>query len=110
MEAVEENAKAFEQLSLRHDPEYPAMLRAIPIVKKFIEDRGFILYGGMALHYALKLHGGQIYDEANISVPDLDFMSPDNVNAAYDLADLLREAGFEGVRAMPCTFTPCGWT
>ena len=71
---------------------------ALDIVKKFIVDRKLILFGGLAIDYALRLKGDKIYSDTKR--PDLDFLSPRNVDDAYDLADILAEAGFEAVGAI----------
>ena len=60
---------------------------SLNIVKKFIISRKYILVGGQAIDYALRLRGSQIYDECTI--PDYDFLAPDSVEAAYDLGEIL---------------------
>jgi hypothetical protein len=71
---------------------------ALDIVKKFIVERKLILFGGLAIDYALRLKGDKLYSDTKR--PDLDFLSPRNVDDAYDLADILTEAGFEAVGAI----------
>lgn len=85
----------YEYLVLQHDPLYERIKFAIEIVKEFIRKRKLILYGGTAIDFALRLKGDQIYSDDTLSVPDLDFYSPQNVADAYDLAEILYEAGFE---------------
>jgi hypothetical protein len=97
MEAVEERYKDYEDISMKLDPIYPLLTKAIQICKQFIIDRKLIVYGGTAIDYALRLHGSSIYPEDML--PDLDFYSPNHAADAYDLADILFKAGFKESRA-----------
>lgn len=100
MDAIEDRAKILENISDLHDPKYHDCLAAIPHIKKFIIDRGLIIYGGTAIDYALRTGGQKIYPDELLTVPDLDFYSPDHVNDAYDLADILYKAGFTSTRTI----------
>ncbi len=92
------NEKEFEKLTASYDPLYEDQKVAFDIVRKFIEDNKLILYGGMAIDYALRLRGDSIYPEDN--VPDYDFYSPTNVEHAYQLADILYHKGYKDSRAI----------
>lgn len=91
-------AKEYELIAQRRDADGPMVDRALEIVRKFIIERGLILFGGLAIDYALRLKGDQIYPDDQR--PDFDFLSMRNVDDAYDLADILQKAGFEGVGAI----------
>ncbi|QYB17475.1 putative poly(A) polymerase catalytic subunit [Pacmanvirus S19] len=95
---VLEKSKEYENVVIKHDPAYNNIIDAIEIVKKFIIDNGLILYGGCSIDYALRLHGDKIYPDE--LPPDLDFYSYDNVEHAYQLADILYEHGFKEARAI----------
>jgi len=95
---VNESAPATEVVAQRRDIDGPMIDRAIDIVKKFIIERNLILFGGQAIDYALRLKGTQIYPDDQR--PDLDFLSTNSVDDAYDLADILQNAGFESVGAI----------
>jgi hypothetical protein len=82
----------------RRDADGPMVDRALELVRKFIVERGLILFGGLAIDYALRLKGASIYPDAER--PDFDFLSPRSVDDAYDLADLLQAAGFAEVGAI----------
>ena len=88
----------YEVVAQRRDVDGPMVDRAIELVRKFIVERGLILFGGLAVDYALRLKGDRIYPDDQR--PDFDFLSPRSVDDAYDLADLLQNAGFEGVGAV----------
>lgn len=104
MDYLVDNKSKFEEVSLKRDPNYEMCLKAIEIIKDFIKERGLIIYGGTAIDYALRLHGDKIYPDEELTMPDLDFYSPDNVKDAYDLADILYAAKLGEVRAIRATF------
>lgn len=85
----DDNAKKYEMISLQHDPLYHVMLKAIPIIKEFIIRKKLIVYGGTAIDYALRLKGDCIYPDDALTIPDLDFYSPDNIRDSAELADIL---------------------
>jgi hypothetical protein len=95
---AEARAKELEVVAQRRDADGPAVDRALEIVRQFILDRGLILFGGLAIDYALRLKGARLYPDGER--PDFDFLSPRAVDDAYDLADILQRAGFEGVGAI----------
>jgi hypothetical protein len=100
MEEILANSKALEHIQVTHDPLYNDQVAATEIVKKFIRDRGLIIYGGTAIDYALRLKGSFIYPDTMLAVPDLDFFSPNHVSDSYDLADLLYSHGYQQARAI----------
>ena len=91
-------AKDYEVVAQRRDADGPMIDRALEIVRRFIVERGLILFGGLAIDYAARLKGSAIYPDDQR--PDFDFFSPRSVDDAYDLADILGKAGFEGVGAV----------
>jgi hypothetical protein len=91
-------AKSYEVVAQRRDADGPMVDRALEIVREFIVGRGLVLFGGLAIDYALRLRGDSIYPDDQR--PDFDFLSPRSVDDAYDLADLLQKAGFGGVGAV----------
>lgn len=96
---ADDRGKEFEVVAQVRDPDAPVADRALELVRKFIIERGLILYGGQAIDFALRLKGSRIYPDHQ--TPDFDFFSPQNVDDAYDLADILRDAGFANVGAIP---------
>lgn len=97
--------KEYELLSIKQDPLYADQLRATEIVKDFIIKNNLINYGGTAIDYAMRLKGSKLYSDEMLAIPDLDFYSPENVKHAYDLADILYEAGFKEARAINAMHT-----
>lgn len=95
---ISAHAPELEVVAQRRDLDGAMIDRALDIVRRFIIDRGLILFGGLAIDYALRLKGSRIYPDDER--PDFDFLSPNSVNDAYDLADMLVKRGFEAVGAI----------
>lgn len=94
-------------MSKINDPEYYTNLvnvrsvlhkditHALDVVKDFIIRKNLILIGGMAIDFALRLKGDNIYTDDQI--PDYDFYSPNHSADAYELGALLCEKGFKNI-------------
>lgn len=100
LSTVLENDKELEFIVIKSDPMFNDIIKAIDIIKDFIINNKLILYGGTAIDYALRLKGDKIYSDNMLLVPDLDFFSYDSVKHAYQLADMLYDAGFKSARAI----------
>jgi hypothetical protein len=92
---ADSRAKELKVVAQRRDADGVMADRALEIVRKFIVERGLILFGGLAIDYALRLRGSSLYAEDER--PDFDVLSPRSVDDAYDLADILQAAGFDKV-------------
>lgn len=91
--------ETYEVLARNANPKVSEIIQGIDIVKKFIIDRGLILYGGTAIDFALRLKGDPLYNDEALKIPDLDFYSPNNVQDAYDLTEMLMKK-FDDVGAL----------
>jgi hypothetical protein len=91
-------ASACAMVAQNRDADGPMVDRALEIVRQFIVARGLILFGGLAIDYALRLKGGRLYPDGQR--PDFDVFSMRSVDDAYDLADILHAAGFADVGAI----------
>lgn len=69
--------------------------RALARVRKFVQEKNLIVYGGLAVHYTHLVNDLAIYGESTL--PDYDVLSPDSVNDAYEMAQLLHAADFPDV-------------
>lgn len=85
----------YENLVNTRSSIYDTITSALTIVKQFVIDKELILYGGMAIDFALQLHGDSIY--ADNQLPDYDFYSPNHAVHAYELGELLCKSGYENV-------------
>lgn len=90
----------YEIIYIKHKPFYEEYVRAIVIVKQFIISKKLIVYGGTAIDFALRLKGEQIYNDEILKFADLDFLSSNHAEDAYELADILYKNGFPDVRAI----------
>ena len=91
-------APAAKALAQRRDADGPMIDRALELVRRFVAARGLVLFGGLAIDYALRLRGAAIYPDDER--PDYDALSATAVGDAYDLADALHRAGFANVGAI----------
>lgn len=94
---VAERADSLEVWAQGRAADGPMIDRALALVREFIVERERIAYGGFAIDCALRLRGARLYPDNKR--PDYDFLSPDSVGDAYDLADRLVAAGFPHVSA-----------
>jgi Poly(A) polymerase catalytic subunit len=81
-ECIEKNKDMYDKISEQRDIDSPAIDRAIRIVTEFIKEKQLIVFGGLAIDYALRLVG------------DLDVLSTDSVNDSYELVMRLAKHGF----------------
>ncbi len=99
MDAVAAAEKQYVNVAEKRNINYPHIEKALVIVRKFIQDRKRILYGGMAIDLNLK-SAGEVGIYSEDTIPDYDIMSPDFFQDSLDLADILYKAGLPGISAI----------
>lgn len=72
--------------------------QCLEIVKDYIIQNDLMLVGGMAIDMALRAKGDNIYDEDEL--PDFDIISPDNLEHASNLAEILCNKGFPDINSI----------
>jgi Poly(A) polymerase catalytic subunit len=87
MELILASEKDFENIALRHDPVYAGVETIVDALLEFIKKHELCIYGGLAIDYALRRFGDKLYPDDLLQI-DYDFMSPDHIEHAYDLADM----------------------
>lgn len=93
------NKKDYKNLAETRAPNIDEINEAHEIVRQFIIKKNLIIYGGMGLDLNLKKKGHKgIYKENTL--PDYDFMSPNNYADSIELADILHKRGFYNVGAI----------
>lgn len=92
------NTKLFESIRFRNMDARAHVERAFEIVRDFIVKRRRLLAGGMSVDMALRMKGSRLYPDDTL--PDYDFLTPDNATDSYDLARLLCEAKLPDVDAI----------
>ncbi|TXG80964.1 MAG: hypothetical protein E6R13_07245, partial [Spirochaetes bacterium] len=90
----------YESMLARREVNFNVEKKALDIVKQFLIKKKLVLYGGMAMDMAFRLKGSRLYDPADNKLEDYDFYSPDPINDAYELADILHKEGFPEVNAI----------
>jgi len=95
---VDNHKKQLKHIKQYHDKDKDMIISAQKIVKNIIIDRKLIIFGGLAIDYALRLKGSSIYYDEDL--PDYDCVSDRNVDDAYDIGEILSDAGFENVKVI----------
>ena len=72
---------------------------ACDVVMNYVIKNKLVMYGGLAIDYALRLHGENIYPDYEI--PDYDFYSNDNITDAYKIFEEIARADVGPVSVMP---------
>lgn len=90
----------YESLLARREINFATEKKALDVVKRFLITKKLVLYGGMAMDMAFRLKGSRLYDPADNKLEDYDFYSPNPIEDAYELADILHKEGFPEVNAI----------
>ena len=92
-------SKIYETLLTNKSDSYTDIQLALEITAEFIKSRKRILYGGMAIDFALKKKGHEgIYTDDII--PDYDFYTPYSVEDSNELSLLLTDAGLPNISSI----------
>lgn len=73
---------------------------ALNLVKDYIIKNKLLIVGGTAIDYALKLKKETLYNDL-YQVPDFDIMSPNNVEHANNIGQILCNNKFENISIIP---------
>jgi len=88
----------FVNVIREHNIDKDLISKALNVVKQYIIDNQLIIFGGLAIDYALRLYGSSIYMDEEL--PDYDCLSNTNVDDAYNLGEILNNLGFENVKVI----------
>ncbi len=78
----------YKNISEQQVPNINYIKKQLENVKYFIINNNLLIYGGIAIDYALKLKGHEgIYTEDTL--PDYDFFSPENIKHSFELCKIL---------------------
>ena len=91
--------RGHQEINRKVLPRYDRMMEALEIVKRLLIERKRILYGGLAIHFALIAKDPKLAIYDSTSFPDIDAFSPDPMGDLKELIDRLTKAGFGNVRA-----------
>jgi hypothetical protein len=98
------NKDAYKQILMEADPLYGEFVHANKLVEDYIREKGLIIYGGTAIDFALRLKGKALYPDYMLDAADLDFLSPQHAEDAYNIADILYKDGYPAARAIQAIF------
>lgn len=88
----------FKYISQTHNIDNEKMTNLMKIIREFIIKKELILYGGLAIDYALRLKGDKLYND--YEHPDFDVFSPNHVEDCQEIVDKLYSMGFRNVIAI----------
>ena len=88
----------FKYISQTHNIDNEKLTNLMKIVREFIIKKELILYGGLAIDYALRLKGEKIYDD--YEHPDFDVFSPNHMEDCQEIVDKLYSMGYRDVIAI----------
>lgn len=77
----------FKTTTIEHKHGFEHFINAQDIVKKYIQEHDCILYGGIAIDYALRLRGDKIYEDTEL--PDFDFFTVDPIATAVEIVNII---------------------
>jgi hypothetical protein len=88
-----------EKIAVDHSHNIKEIREGCDIVAKYVKANKLILYGGLAIDYALRLFNESIYPDYQI--PDYDFYSANNVIDAYNIFILVARAELGATSVLP---------
>jgi hypothetical protein len=77
----------FKTTTVEHKHGFEDFIKAQDIVKKYIQEHECILYGGIAIDYALRLRGDKIYEDTEL--PDFDFFTTNPIATAVEIVNII---------------------
>ena len=88
----------YKYIGQTHNIDSTAIHNLLEVVKKFIIRKELILYGGIAIDYALRLKGEKLYSDYNIS--DYDVYSSSHIKDAEEMVNELSRLGYKNISAI----------
>lgn len=94
------DGKLYEATGLEHEAIAGELHIGLEIVARFVRDKKRILTGGVAIDFAMRAKGTQLYPDEMLAFPDYDFVTPESVADSQDIADILYEEKLPNVSAI----------
>ena len=73
---------------------------ALDVIKEYIINNNLLIVGGTAIDYALKLKNKTLYNDL-YQVPDFDIISPNNVDHANKIGEILCNLQYKDISIIP---------
>lgn len=101
------NVSKYRLIAQKREANAVEIEAALEVVREFIIKKKLILYGGIAIDYALHLKGSSIYPEGER--PDFDMFSPTTLRTPTNLLTFcMKRASSRWARCAPSMCRPCG--
>jgi hypothetical protein len=93
-----ELSEKYKYIGQQNDINYTTQINLLDLVQKFIIRKELVLYGGIAIDYALRLKGQKIYNDDDIS--DYDVYSSDHISDSEEFINELSLLGYRDISAI----------
>lgn len=94
----DELSEKYKYIGQIKDSNYSIQMNLLELVKQFIIRKELILYGGIAIDYALRLKGEKIYHDSDIS--DYDVYSDNHIGDSEEFINELYKLGYRDISAI----------
>uniref|UniRef100_A0A6C0I246 Poly(A) polymerase catalytic subunit domain-containing protein n=1 Tax=viral metagenome TaxID=1070528 RepID=A0A6C0I246_9ZZZZ len=88
----------FKYIGQTHNVDNTKLNNLLEIIREFIIKKELIIYGGVAIDYALRLKGNKIYSD--YEHPDFDVFSSNHTGDCHEIVDKLYAMGYRNVSAI----------
>jgi hypothetical protein len=95
---MEASIDRFKYIGQTHNIDNAKLTNLMEIIREFIIKKELIVYGGVAIDYALRLKGDKIYSD--YEHPDFDVFSPNHTTDCHEIVDKLYAMGYRNVSAI----------
>lgn len=96
---IDEDIKdKFKYIGQTHNIDNTKLNNLLEIIREFIIKKELIIYGGIAIDYALRLKGNKIYSD--YEHPDFDVFSSNHTGDCHEIVDKLYAMGYRNVSAI----------
>jgi hypothetical protein len=96
---IDEDIKdKFKYIGQTHNIDNTKLNNLLEIIREFIIKKELIIYGGVAIDYALRLKGNKIYSD--YEHPDFDVFSSNHTGDCHEIVDKLYAMGYRNVSAI----------
>jgi predicted nucleotidyltransferase len=89
-----------EYILYNHNSMKQQIQTALDVIKEYIINNNLLIVGGTAIDYALKLKNNTLYNDL-YQVPDFDIISPNNVEHANNIGEILCNLQYKDISIVP---------
>ncbi|NBO39743.1 hypothetical protein EBU99_14350, partial [bacterium] len=89
-----------EYILYNHNSMKLQIQKALDVIKEYIINNNLLIVGGTAIDYALKVKNDNLYNDL-YQVPDFDIISPNNVEHANNIGEILCNLEYKDISIVP---------